>query len=59
MMIAAAEPELRRGMLAVNMSASIAVFLAIVNPLWANLSFLWASLWITPVPKTDKGLLCG
>jgi hypothetical protein len=32
MMIAAAEPELRREMLAVNMSASIAVFLAIVNP---------------------------
>jgi hypothetical protein len=32
MMIAAAEPELRREMLAVNMKASIAVFWAIVNP---------------------------
>jgi hypothetical protein len=32
MMIAAAEPEVRREVLAVNMKASIAAFSAIVNP---------------------------
>jgi hypothetical protein len=32
MMIAAAEPDLRREMLAVNMKTSIAVFWTIVNP---------------------------
>jgi hypothetical protein len=59
MMIAAAEPEVRREMLAVNMKASIAVFWAIVNPLWANLVSLWARLWKTHLPIADKGFPCG
>jgi hypothetical protein len=59
MMIAAAEPELRREMLAVNMKASIAVFWAIVNPPVGKLGLHVGKAVETHLPITDKGFLCG